>query len=86
MRTIVLNDGTTFEGNCGYADGFLWCYVKNVAEQVDMAIFLDPDATSRIVYHYGEMTDTYEWFVFNQLQAVEDGYNVCFRKGVVDNV
>ena len=80
-RRIILNDGSTFEGDCGYADGYLWCYVRGVSSPEEVAPFLDPDAISVIIYQYGEMEDRYTGFVFEMMQKTEGGYNVCLKKG-----
>lgn len=80
-RKITLNDGSTFNGNCGYADGYLWCYLLGVESPEEVAVFLNPDAISVIIYQYGDMEDRYTGFVFNVIQKTESGYNVCLKKG-----
>ena len=80
-RRIILNDGSTFEGNCGYADGYLWCYLLGVKDPEDLAPFLNPDAISVIIYQYGDMEDRYTGFVFEMMQKTDSGYNVCLKKG-----
>lgn len=80
-RRIILNDGSTFDGNCGYADGYLWCYLINITDQEDISVFLNPEAISLIIYQYGEMEDRYTGFDFYMMQKTEAGYNVCLKKG-----
>ena len=80
-RRIILNDGSTFDGNCGYADGYLWLYLFGVKDPEDVAVFLNEDAISVIIYQYGENEDRYTNFGFNMIQKTDSGYNVCLKKG-----
>lgn len=81
-RRIILHDGTTFDGECGYSGGFLWCYVNGVSNPEDVAIFLNAEATSVILFQYGDMEDTYTGYVFNLMIKTETGYSVSLEKGV----
>lgn len=62
-QRIILNDGSYFEdGRCGFSDGFLWCWVRNITLQQAAGFFFNPDKTGKIVYEYGEKQDEYEGF------------------------
>lgn len=82
-QRIILMDGTTLEdGRCGFADGFLWCWVKDVTFQQAAEIFLDPAKTGKIIYEYGEMTDEYEGFTGCKSISVQyDEVAVCLVEG-----
>ena len=79
---IKLHDGTTYEDStCGYADGFLWCYINGLSMAQVANKFFDPAATDQIVFEYGEMSDTYEGFTFVRfMQATETGCSICLTK------
>jgi hypothetical protein len=83
-RNIVLNDGTVIPGGeCGYSDGFLWCWLNGYTMQQAASLFFDPAKTSRIVFNYGEMQDVYEGFTnCINLNVDHDGkVSVCLTKG-----
>ena len=62
-RRLLLNDGTVFEnGECGEWEGNLWCTIPDTTIIVVSAKFTDPDATKKIVFEYGEMSDTYKGY------------------------
>lgn len=71
-RRLVLNDGTQIEnGEAGYADGFLWLYLPEYTIQQGV-MFFDPSKTSKIVFQYGEMEDTYTGFITCKTLMVRD--------------
>lgn len=81
---LILNDGTQIEnGRCGYSDGHLWCWVKDFTMMQAAQVFFDPNKTNRIVYEYGEMSDTYENFTnCTNLMIDSDGIiSVCLTRG-----
>ena len=62
-RRLILADGTTYEnGEAGYYDGVLWCYVPDKRIPDVAPVFSDPARTAVIVFEYGEMADTYEGY------------------------
>lgn len=81
-RRIRLNNGVTYEDStCGYADGFLWCYILNHTLQEVASTFFDTTATSKIVFEYGTMSDTYEGYTFVRfMQSSETGCEICLIK------
>ena len=82
-QRLILNDGTTIEpGRAGYAQGFLWLYFVGTMQQA-ASLFFDPSKTSRIVFQYGEMQDTYDGFTtcMNIGADVDGNISVCMTKG-----
>ena len=81
-RRIKLHNGATYEDStCGYADGFLWCYIQNHTLQEVVSTFFDSTATCEIVFEYGEKADTYEGFTFVRfMQPSETGCEICLTK------
>ena len=81
-RRIILKDGTTFEDSgCGYADGFLWCYITGLTLQDVVQTMMNPEKTVKIVYEYGEMSDTYEGFTnMFLIRQSETGCDVCMQQ------
>ena len=70
-RRLILADGTQIEnGEAGYSHGFLWCFFKGYTLQQAASLFFDPSKTCRIVFQYGEMSDTHE------------GFTVCVNLGI----
>ena len=62
-RRLILADQTTIEnGRCGYSDGHLCCWFTGYSMQSAAMIFFDPNKTNRIVFEFGEMSNTYENF------------------------
>lgn len=63
-RYIKLADGTIYEnGECGYADGILWCYLPVGTDmKTAFADFSEPTKTEHIVFHYGVMESEYDGF------------------------
>ena len=63
-RSLILNPGPNeieLPGSeAGYADGVLWLYLKGVTLAQAFAILSNPENTSVIEFHYGEMVDAYE--------------------------
>lgn len=85
-RRIKLNNGVVYEdGKCGYADGFLWCYIEDQSIQDIALVFLDKEATKRIEFEYGTMKDTYIGFteVFS-FQTQDSGCSVCMTRPTVE--
>ena len=82
---IVLADNTVIEdGECGYSEGFLWCYFSGYSLQDAAEMFFDKSKTERITFKYGDMRDVYEGFTncvgFN---VNSDGrISVCLQKEV----
>ena len=72
-RRLVLNDGTQIEnGEAGYADGFLWLFIPGYTIQQGI-VFFDPEKTSKIIYQYGEMEDTYTGFTNCRTLMIQEG-------------
>lgn len=72
-RKLVLNDGTVFEdGECGYAEHTLWCYVKNCTMAEAFAVFSDPNKTQEIKFIYGTKEVTYVGFTEMNLIKVSE--------------
>ena len=86
-RRIILNDFTAYEnGECGYADGNLWCYVPGVTAAEVLPKFLDTSATEHIRFEYGEMVDEYDGFtVLSTVLTDPDRVSICMKKAVVGN-
>lgn len=63
-RKLVLADGTEYsEGECGYAEGVLWCYLpQGTGMNEAFTVFSDKNKTNRIIFHYGEMQDEHIGF------------------------
>ena len=83
-QRLIFADGTTIEnGRCGYSDGHVWCWVTGYSMQNAALIFFDANKTYRIIYEYGEMSDTYENFTnCVNLMVDNDGMiSVCLTKG-----
>ena len=83
-QRLILADKTTIEnGAAGYAEGFLWCYLTGVSMAEAGALFFNPAKTSRIVFEYGEMSDTYEGMTECRLIRMDtDGQiSICMAKG-----
>ena len=81
---LILNDGTVIEnGRAGYAQGFLWCYMTGYTLQQAAALFFDYWKTTRIVFQYGEMEDTYEGYTncVNIRIDIDGEVAVCMTKG-----
>lgn len=83
-RRLILNNSTVIEnGECGYAQGNLWCWFTGYTLQQAATLFLDPSLTSHIVYQYGDMQDAFDGFTnCVSLQVDIDGrVSVCLTKG-----
>ena len=83
-RQIVLNDGTVIpDGEAGYSEGFLWCWFTGYTIQQAASMFFDANKTSRIVFQYGDLADTYEGFTACvNLGVNADGrVSVCLTEG-----
>lgn len=81
---LILNDGTIIEnGTAGFAQGFLWLWFTGYTMAQAAQTFLDPAKTSRIVFEYGQMSDTYEGFTDCTVLMIDaDGrVSVCLKKG-----
>lgn len=82
-RRLILNDGTIIEnGEAGCAQGFLWCYFIGYTLQQAASLFFDVSKTSRIVFQYGEMEDTYNGYTnCVNLNIDADGMiSVCMKR------
>lgn len=78
-----MNDGTIIEnGEAGCANGCLWLKLPGYTMQSAAALAFDDDKTSRIVFQYGEMSDTYEDFTncVNINQDYDGLVSVCMKK------
>ena len=64
MRTVRLNDGTTYAADwCGASGGALHIDITGAPGLLELAqIFGDPAKTAHIVFEYGEMSDTYDGY------------------------
>ena len=83
-RQIVLNDGTIIpDGEAGYSDGFLWCYMNGYTMQQVATMFLDPSKTSKIIFQYGDMQDEWDGFTdCTNINVHADGKaSVCLTRG-----
>lgn len=83
-QRLILADGTQIEnGRCGYSDGHLWCWISGYTMTQAAQLFLEPAKTNRIVYEYGEMSDTYENFTNCTILIIDsDGIiSVCLVRG-----
>lgn len=84
-RQIVMNDGTVIpDGVAGYADGVLWVYFTGYTMAQAAIMFFDPDATGKIIFQYGEMTDEYIGYTdcINISVDTDGRISVALRKGV----
>lgn len=72
-RYLVLADNTTYDGGeCGYAEGVLWCYLPPGTDMKQAFLdFSDTTKTERIVFHYGEMQSEYEHFTDMRLCMID---------------
>ena len=82
-RKIILNDGTEIPGECGYSQGFLWCWFTGYTMQQAASLFFDSGKTSKIIFVYGEMQDVYEGFTNCVSLGIDvDGkVSVCMVRG-----
>ena len=82
-RQIRLAKGQVYgNAGCGYAEGYLWCYLRGARLAEVMEDFGDPESTERIVFEYGEMEDVYEGFTAVKVTKEDaDGCAVCLWKG-----
>ena len=82
-RRLILHDGTVIEdGEAGYSQGFLWCYVTGMTLPQAAAVFFNPAATKVIIFQYGEDEDVYRNFTeCVNLSIDTDGLvSVCMKK------
>ena len=83
-RRLILNDGTEIEnGEAGFADGFLWCYITGYTLPAAASVFFDANKTRRIVFQYGDMEDVYDGYTNCTNLMIDAGGNisVCMKKG-----
>lgn len=74
MRKIILNDGTVYEdSDVGFADGVIWCFIKNKTIVDVFHDFSDPAKIEKIVYEYGEDQKVYEGFT--HLSGIMEEYD-----------
>ena len=84
---IRLADDTVIEGGeCGYAEGSLWCYFSGYSLQDAANLFFDKSKTQTIRAEYGEMADVYEGFTncvaFNL--NTDGKISVCLHREVIE--
>ena len=82
-QRLIMNDGTIIEnGSAGYAEGCLWLKLPGYTMQQAAALAFDDEKTSRVVFQYGEMSDTYEGFTncVNINQDYDGLVSVCMKK------
>ena len=81
-RRIRMNDGTVWEGSeCGYAQGFLWLFLHGIGIREAGPVVLDPEATEKIVFEYGEMQDEYNGYTcVKVIRDDDDGCSVCLTR------
>lgn len=84
-RKIILADETEYPGGeCGYADGVLWCYLPAGTDvSKAFADFTNPVKTVRIIFDYTLESVSYENQTdFRGLWIDTDGkIKVCMKKG-----
>jgi len=80
---LILNDGTAIEnGRAGFAEGFLWLTFPSFTMQDAISIVLDTSKTSRIMFVYGEMSDTYTGYtVCRSILQEYNSISVCMVRG-----
>ena len=60
---LIFEDGTTIVGgSCGYAEGYLWCWVTGMTMLQAAQVFLDPAKTGRITFQHGDSEDVFEGY------------------------
>jgi len=81
METITLNDGTLLNGRGNLDYGQLFLYVKKLAVREGIALFNDPEKTSRIVLNsYGAET-VYEGYTeITAINKIGENFNVVLAK------
>ena len=81
-RRIRMKDNTVYEeGEIGYADGVIWCFLKNVDLISAFQNFSDPEKAQKLVFEYGEMSDVYEDFTsISAIIQKEQGVNIMLRR------
>lgn len=81
-RRIRMNDGAIYEeGEIGYADGVIWCFLKNIDLISAFQNFSNPEKTQKLVFEYGEMSDVYEGFMsIGAVIQKEQGVNIMLRR------
>ena len=66
---LQLKNGTVFEdGECGFADGKLWCWVRGVSFAEAFAAFSDSDNISEIRYKH--VTKETIYYGFNDIDVI----------------
>lgn len=84
-RKIILADETEYPGGeCGYADGVLWCYLPAGTDIAKVfSDFSNPEKTAQITFDYTLEIITYENHTdFRGLWKDTDGkIDVCLKKG-----
>jgi len=72
-RYIEFADGTTMAGDVGYAGAGLWLYTEETDIPSACRILDNRERTRKIIYHYGEMSETYEGFNRIEFMSVDNG-------------
>ena len=83
-QRLILADGMQIENcKCGCSTGHLWCWLTGHTLQQAAQVFFDPAKTGRIVFEYGEMSDTYEGFTncINLMIDTDGRVSVCLIRG-----
>lgn len=80
---LILNDTITIEnGLAGYADGYLWLYFSGYTLQQAAEMFFNQELTAKIIFEYGEMSDTYTGFTnCTGLQITDGQISVSMKRG-----
>lgn len=62
-RRLIMGDGTVFEeGECGYAEHQLWCWIKNITFAEAFAVFSNPFKTNTIRFIHSNIEEIYTGF------------------------
>lgn len=82
-QRLILNDAVTIEnGLAGYSDGYLWLYFTGYTLQHAAELFFNQELTAKIVFEYGEMSDTYTGFTeCTGLQITDGMVSVSMKRG-----
>lgn len=85
-RRIVMADGTEMiDAEIGYANGHIWCFLKNITLPMAYDLFSDTRKTGTLIFNYGEMQDVYEGYTqVNTIKISEDGVDVRLDKEVAN--
>ena len=82
-RRLILKDGTVIEnGEAGYSNGTLCCFIPGWTLPQAAAVFFDPAKTKKIIFQYGEMEDVYTGYTecVNLMIDTDGLVTVCMEK------